>query len=103
MSDIGKKPGKKEAGGSAADLPAEPEARQSAKLVPLRPRRKCPICGTKATQAAYPFCSVRCADIDLNSWLGGRYRVAGSADDDDAPSAQAASVDGARDNASDND
>jgi endogenous inhibitor of DNA gyrase (YacG/DUF329 family) len=43
-------------------------------------------CGKKATQAAYPFCSVRCADIDLDRWLSGRYRVAGSADDDDAPS-----------------
>ncbi len=88
MSGIGKKPGGKRTGGAAADLPAEPGAKQSAKLVPLRPRRECPICGKKATQAAYPFCSIRCADIDLDRWLSGRYRVAGSADDDNAPSAQ---------------
>ena len=87
MSGIGKKPGEKQPGGAAADLPAMPGAKQGAKLVPLRPRRKCPMCGKKAAQAAYPFCSVRCADIDLDSWLGGRYRVAGSADDDDAPPA----------------
>ena len=102
MSGIGEKPGKKQTGGAAADLPAEPGAKQSAKLVPLRPRRECPICGKKAAQAAYPFCSVRCADIDLYRWLGGRYRVAGSADDDDAPSAQTASAGGTRDNTSDN-
>lgn len=84
MSGIGKKPGGKQTG--------EQAARQSAKLVPLRPRRKCPICGKKATQAAYPFCSVRCADADLDRWLSGRYRVAGSADDDDAPSAENSSA-----------
>ena len=78
--------GKKQSGG-AATAKAKPGAKQSAKLVPLRPRRKCPICGKKAIQAAYPFCSVRCADIDLDRWLGGRYRVASSADDEDAPSA----------------
>ena len=103
MSGNDTKPGKKQTGHAAADLPAEPGAKQSAKLVSLRPRRKCPICSKRATQAAYPFCSVRCADIDLDRWLSGRYRVAGSADDNDAPSAQTASADGARDNASDSD
>ncbi len=35
----------------------------------------CPICG-KAADAAYkPFCSRRCADIDLNRWLSGVYAV----------------------------
>jgi len=98
MSRIGKKPDGKQTGDVTADLPTEPGAKQSARLVPLRPRRKCPICGKKATQAAYPFCSSRCADIDLDRWLSGRYRVAGSADDDDAPSAQLAPVDDAQDN-----
>ena len=36
---------------------------------------KCPICG-KPTEAAYrPFCSKRCADIDLGKWLGEGYRI----------------------------
>jgi endogenous inhibitor of DNA gyrase (YacG/DUF329 family) len=88
MSGIGKKPGEKQTGGTGAGLPLEPRARQSAKLVPLRPRRKCPICGKKAARTAYPFCSVQCADIDLDRWLSGRYRVASSADGDDAPPAR---------------
>lgn len=35
----------------------------------------CPICG-KPTDTKYrPFCSKRCADVDLGRWLGGHYRV----------------------------
>lgn len=33
----------------------------------------CPIC-EKDTDAAYrPFCSKRCADVDLAKWLSGAY------------------------------
>ncbi|EKV27274.1 hypothetical protein C882_1776 [Caenispirillum salinarum AK4] len=36
---------------------------------------KCPTCG-KPTAARYrPFCSKRCADVDLGRWLGETYRV----------------------------
>ncbi len=36
---------------------------------------KCPICG-KPSEAAYrPFCSKRCADVDLQRWLSGRYTI----------------------------
>jgi endogenous inhibitor of DNA gyrase (YacG/DUF329 family) len=35
----------------------------------------CPICGKPAAEAHIPFCSQRCADIDLNRWLGGNYRI----------------------------
>lgn len=35
----------------------------------------CPICG-EPTHARYrPFCSKRCADVDLHRWLGGVYRM----------------------------
>lgn len=35
----------------------------------------CPICD-KDTVAAYrPFCSRRCADIDLGKWLSGSYAL----------------------------
>ncbi|SMX39347.1 DNA gyrase inhibitor YacG [Octadecabacter ascidiaceicola] len=35
----------------------------------------CPICD-KETNAAYrPFCSKRCADVDLAKWLGGGYAI----------------------------
>ena len=45
-----------------------------------RPRRlKCPVCGTPAAPDYRPFCSSRCADIDLGRWLEGRYFVPGEA------------------------
>lgn len=35
----------------------------------------CPICA-KPTEAAFrPFCSKRCADVDLAKWLGGGYAI----------------------------
>ena len=42
-----------------------------------RPRRAkpCPICGKPAAEAVEPFCSPRCADVDLHRWLGGVYAV----------------------------
>jgi endogenous inhibitor of DNA gyrase (YacG/DUF329 family) len=43
--------------------------------VRLRPRRPCPICGKPSLQKYHPFCSARCADVDLHRWLGGRYAV----------------------------
>jgi len=43
----------------------------------------CPICG-KETEAKYrPFCSRRCADIDLGRWLTGGYAI--PVEEDEAP------------------
>jgi endogenous inhibitor of DNA gyrase (YacG/DUF329 family) len=36
---------------------------------------RCPICGKPAAEAHKPFCSKRCADIDLHRWLSGVYVV----------------------------
>jgi endogenous inhibitor of DNA gyrase (YacG/DUF329 family) len=40
---------------------------------------RCPICGRSATpraeNAAFPFCSARCRQIDLGKWLSEEYRV----------------------------
>ena len=36
---------------------------------------KCPICGKKADYNYRPFCSKHCADVDLNRWLSGVYRI----------------------------
>jgi endogenous inhibitor of DNA gyrase (YacG/DUF329 family) len=39
---------------------------------------RCPICDKPATEARYaPFCSKRCADIDLSRWLKGGYAIPG--------------------------
>jgi len=45
---------------------------------PLRAVRmaaKCPICGKPGVPGHRPFCSKRCADIDLGRWLKEGYRV----------------------------
>lgn len=44
---------------------------------------KCPICGKPTDAAVRPFCSKRCADVDLHRWLKGAYTVPGSAEDED--------------------
>ena len=54
--------------------------RQGPGLEPeLRPERDCPICGRCATAETRPFCSRRCADVDLSRWLSGRYAIPGAA------------------------
>ncbi len=35
----------------------------------------CPICGRGAIQRFRPFCSARCADIDLGRWLTDSYAI----------------------------
>lgn len=37
--------------------------------------KACPICGGTAEPRFRPFCSRRCADLDLSRWLHGVYRV----------------------------
>jgi uncharacterized protein len=43
----------------------------------------CPICGKPVDAAFSPFCSKRCADIDLNRWLSGVYAVPVTDDEDE--------------------
>ena len=42
-----------------------------------------PLCGKATDQAFKPFCSKRCADIDLNRWLSGVYAVPVKEDEDE--------------------
>ena len=37
--------------------------------------KPCPTCGAPANHKAFPFCSSRCADIDLGRWLQGVYAI----------------------------
>ncbi len=58
----------------------EEDDRQSdARVVPLPRkdgvRRRCPICSAETVHRFRPFCSKRCADIDLGRWMKGNYRV----------------------------
>ncbi|MEC7762567.1 MAG: DNA gyrase inhibitor YacG [Pseudomonadota bacterium] len=35
----------------------------------------CPICAKDSDPKYRPFCSKRCADVDLGKWLKGSYRI----------------------------
>lgn len=43
--------------------------------VAFKPRRPCPICKKPSQVKYHPFCSNRCAQIDLGRWLSGNYAV----------------------------
>ncbi len=43
---------------------------------------KCAICGKPQHLKFKPFCSKRCADVDLNRWLSGGYAIASVEEDD---------------------
>ena len=46
----------------------------------------CPVCGKPSAEATRPFCSRRCADVDLGRWLTGQYRIPGpDAEPDEDP------------------
>jgi endogenous inhibitor of DNA gyrase (YacG/DUF329 family) len=45
--------------------------------------KACPICGKPAVVEFKPFCSRRCADVDLNRWLSGVYAIPVKDDDED--------------------
>jgi uncharacterized protein len=47
------------------------------------PARKCPLCGKPQDGHFKPFCSKRCADVDLSRWLKGVYAVATEEEPDD--------------------
>ncbi|WDR02372.1 DNA gyrase inhibitor YacG [Devosia algicola] len=44
--------------------------------------KPCPICKKPSVAEFHPFCSARCADVDLNRWLTGAYVI--PARDDEA-------------------
>jgi len=74
------KPPDQTAGKGKLQASAKPSAKPtSAKPTSSKP---CPICGKPATEAAEPFCSPRCRDVDLNRWLSGSYIVPGKPEDD---------------------
>lgn len=37
--------------------------------------KSCPICSKPVAIGHRPFCSERCANLDLARWLGGAYRI----------------------------
>jgi len=51
-----------------------PSATPSPGSRPPKPR-PCAICDKPATPRDHPFCSPRCAEIDLGRWFGGTYGI----------------------------
>jgi endogenous inhibitor of DNA gyrase (YacG/DUF329 family) len=47
---------------------------------------KCHLCANPATDRFKPFCSKRCADLDLGQWLKGGYAIPGAPVDPSSPS-----------------
>jgi uncharacterized protein len=47
--------------------------------------KPCVICGKPQSEGLAPFCSRRCADVDLNRWLTGVYAIP-SAEEHEEPS-----------------
>lgn len=44
-----------------------------------KPVGRCPTCRKPTVAQHRPFCSKRCADIDLARWLGGTFVIPGAA------------------------
>jgi endogenous inhibitor of DNA gyrase (YacG/DUF329 family) len=59
----------------------EKSGKPAENVTPLRKPVPCPICKTPSSRTHYPFCSRRCADIDLNRWFSGSYAVPGDPQD----------------------
>jgi endogenous inhibitor of DNA gyrase (YacG/DUF329 family) len=45
----------------------------------------CPVCGKPQAAKFSPFCSGRCADLDLGRWLKGTYVIPAAPDEAEAP------------------
>ena len=52
----------------------------------------CPVCRKPAVARYRPFCSARCADVDLHRWFSGAYAVP-VVEDDDSEAAEGAPED----------
>lgn len=61
-----------------------PRKREAAE--PPAATRECPLCGKPTRAETRPFCSRRCAELDLGRWLRGIYRVPTAEPVSEAPS-----------------
>lgn len=62
--------GKTASGGAASSSEPGKSRRSGTRL-------RCPICKAPTVEKYRPFCSRRCAEVDLGRWIGGDYRIAG--------------------------
>jgi hypothetical protein len=55
--------------------------------------KTCAICGKPQAEQFRPFCSRRCADVDLHRWLSGTYAIPAVEDDEAESPPSAGQVD----------
>ena len=67
--------------GAASEAPhiAVMAARRNSKSAAIA----CPICGKPTDILFRPFCSKRCADVDLHRWFAGSYAIPTEDEEDD--------------------
>lgn len=78
-------------GGRARVSPSTPGAEEDEAVAQMR---KCPLCGQPAALRYRPFCSKRCADLDLGRWLKGSYAIPGPEPEEDENGAAASEKNG---------
>jgi endogenous inhibitor of DNA gyrase (YacG/DUF329 family) len=71
------------ASGPGAALPVSHIASMADTKTSKPATSKCPICGKPADAVLRPFCSKRCADVDLHRWLSGVYVVPVTEDEEE--------------------
>lgn len=49
----------------------------------------CPLCNARVVKDYAPFCSKRCADVDLHRWLTGGYAIPAAEDDSEGAAGEA--------------
>ena len=59
--------------------------------------KSCPICKRPAEPGMAPFCSRRCADVDLRQWLTGGYAIPARPDEDEGDGAAAPRLEDSQD------
>jgi uncharacterized protein len=52
-------------------------------MADVKSRKTCAICGKPTDERFKPFCSKRCADVDLHRWLSGSYAIPVTEDEEE--------------------
>ena len=52
-------------------------------MTDAKSRKACPICSKPTVAAFKPFCSKRCADVDLHRWYSGSYAIPVTEDEEE--------------------
>tara|TARA_Y100000768_G_C23748980_1_gene572953 strand:- start:89 stop:268 length:180 start_codon:yes stop_codon:yes gene_type:complete len=58
----------------------EVKKKKKSKILTLKKKNKCPICKMMAKEPFIPFCSKKCANLDLMKWLSDEYQNKFNAD-----------------------